>query len=68
MHRLSFLVSRPELIVESLIMNCQFAMASRILRAIPSLRNDYVLLTYARWVADDTGLSGRTACGQPFIA
>ena len=47
-NRLSLLAGRPDLLVESLIMNYQFSLAAGILHTIPDLRDDAMLLHYAR--------------------
>ncbi|KAK9792969.1 hypothetical protein WJX73_002678 [Symbiochloris irregularis] len=49
--RLGSLVSRPDLLVESLVMNQQFALAAKVLELSPGRRNDDMLLSYARKAA-----------------
>ncbi len=46
--RLADLVGHPAIIVESLVMSLQLVAAREVLAAAPSLRDDQMLLCYAR--------------------
>ena len=43
-------MARPDLVLESLIMHCQFSVAAAVLKAAPALLDDTMLLRYARWL------------------